>query len=117
MQHPIRYNAVFGAFLLLMGLFTLGVGVMVGKGMLLLVGTLNALVGLGFTTRPFMMVTERGVEMRNLLGMTMRMHVVPKQHLQVRDGSIYDGRSGRKLGGGLLARRSDLEALARSLAG
>lgn len=116
MEHSIRYNAVFGALLLLLGLFTLGVGVVVGKPMLLLVGALNTLVGLGFTTRPFALVTDRGVEMKNLLGMTMKTHAVPKEHLAVRGGSIVDARSGKKLAGGMLARREDLESLERMLA-
>lgn len=116
MEHPIRYNTVFGILLLLVGLFTLGVGVMVGKAMLILVGALNAAVGFGFTTRPFVVVTARGVEMKNLLGMTMRTHAVPREHLAVRGGSIVDARSGKKLAGGMLARREDLEALERALA-
>ena len=117
MKHPIRYNAALGALLLLLGLFTLGVGVVVTKPMLMLVGALNTFVGFGFATRPFVVVTERGVEMKNLLGMTMRMHAVPMEHLAVRGGSIVDARSGRKLAGGMLARREDLAALARALGG
>ncbi len=117
MKHPIRYNAVLGALLLLLGLFTLGVGVVVTKPMLMFVGALNTFVGFGFTTRPFVVVTERGVEMKNLLGMTMRVHAVAREHLAVRGGSIVDARSGKKLTGGMLARREDLEALARALGG
>ncbi|MCA9616213.1 MAG: hypothetical protein H6721_27565 [Sandaracinus sp.] len=115
MEHPIRYNAFFGVFLLMAGLFTLGVGIFVGKAMLLLLGSMNALVGLGFTTRPFAVVTSRGVEMRNLLGMTMRLHEVPREHLAVKHGAVVDSRSGKKLVGGMLARREDVDALERSL--
>ncbi len=112
---PVHYNKALGVVILCAGLFVGGTGLLVVKPLLIGLGLLQTLIGLGYVTRPVAMVFEDRVEMKNLLGMTMRTHDVPKRDLQVRDGKVYKKGNRTALFGGFLAHQPDIAALKQSL--
>ncbi len=68
----IRHNRGMASFMLVCALFILGTTAIVGFSMNTVTGIVLLVVSFGYFTQPGIVVTERGFEFRNLLGMTMR---------------------------------------------
>lgn len=113
---PVRYNQVIAIIMLVAGVFILGTGLLLGTVLQIGLGALNTLLGLGFLTQPWFVVFSDRIELRNVLGMTLKTHSIGSlEEIEVRDGKVHS-RSGRfNPIGGWLARSSDLEAVAEAI--
>lgn len=109
MPIQVRYAPALGVFLLLAGVFILFGGLVTGRVLGMGLGALHTLVAIGFLTQPMFVVHTRRVEMKNILGMTLKTIDVRLAELEVRDGALYH--EGRKIGGGMIARGADMERL------
>jgi hypothetical protein len=87
----LTYNKAFGVLLLVAALFILGVAVLTGKMFPQAIsGGILALASIGYLTQPAFVIAAGGVQVKNLLGMTMR--TVPFStwsELTLRDGQLY----------------------------
>lgn len=111
---PVRYNAVFGIGILLGGAFVLLSGLLLGKVLLLLIGVVNTLAGFGFTTQPWFVVFSDRIEIRNMIGMTLKTHRIQGlADLEVHGGRVWSKRSNAGFSGlgGWLARGRDIDAV------
>ena len=113
MPIEVRFKPVLGVGFLLASAFILFSGVVTGKIMLLGLGALNFLVSLGYLTRPMLVVHRHQVELKNLLGMTMKTLDAPLVELEVRDGALFHGQ--KKIAGGMLARAADMDRIAAAV--
>lgn len=112
---PVRYNPLFGGIFLGGAAMVLMVGLFVGKGMLLGIGLINALTSIGFLLQPWMVVHPDRVEMKNLFGMTLKSYPLSKpSDLRIEANKIFVPGKDGSIGGGLLARSSDLELLKKT---
>jgi hypothetical protein len=68
----IKHNQVMAIFMLVCALFILATSFIVGVSLSTLTGVLILLVSIGYFVQPAVVVTESGLEHRNLLGMTLR---------------------------------------------
>lgn len=68
----VGYNKVFGAVLLVLALACLALGLMARMTPSILIGLVNTLIGVLYLTRPYFVVTPHAIELKNMLGMTMR---------------------------------------------
>lgn len=113
---PIRYNPIFGFTFLAGAALVLVVGLTIGKGMLLGLGLMNGLTSIGFLLQPWMVVHPDRVEIKNLLGMTMKSHPLSRPtDLRIEANKLFVPGKDRAIGGGFLARSSDLEQLKKAL--
>ncbi len=107
---PVRFNLAFGIVLLVLAAFVLFTGLYTGALHLLLVGAVNGAVALGITFAPMFVVHADRIEMRNLLGMTMRTHTFDSlADLEIRGSKIFrrSGESKALAGAGFIGRGSD----------
>jgi hypothetical protein len=113
---PVRYNAVFGIGILAAGAFLLASGLFLGKLMLLTVGVINTLAGFGFATQPWFVVFADRIEVRNMLGMTLKTHAVALSDLEVQGNRVWP-KSRQAFGGlgGWLARSSDIAGVGAAI--
>ena len=108
----IRYKLGFGIFMLLAGGFMLFVGLTLKNPMQLGLGVMNALIGLGFSTQPWFLVYPDRIEVKNVLGMTMKTHSFPgPSDLQIVDDKVQSKSGAFKPVGGWLARAEDFDKL------
>lgn len=115
---PVRYNLGLGLLLLVLGLFILGVGLLIGSAMQLGLGTLHTLVGLGFLTRPWFVVHDDRIELKNILGFTLKTHSFSGlSELEMRDGKVASRRESFKPLGGWLARGDDMQQVQAAVNG
>jgi hypothetical protein len=116
---PVRYHPAFGLFMTVGGAFILLVCFIVGTPFtLLLVGALNLLLGVAFLTRPWFVVFDDRIEIRNVLGMIMNTHEISGLRIEVKNGKVRsksDPPDFRALGG-WLARGEDLRVIAQAIA-
>ena len=68
----IKHNQAMAIFMLVCALFILGTSFLVGVSLNTLTGVIILLVSIGYFLQPAIVVTESGLEHRNLLGMTLR---------------------------------------------
>jgi uncharacterized membrane protein YobD (UPF0266 family) len=86
----IRHNQGMAIFMLVCALFILGTTFLVGVSLNTLTGVVLLIVSIGYFTQPGLVVTERGFEFRNLLGMTMRRtEFTSLSDVSVEDGAFY----------------------------
>jgi hypothetical protein len=114
---PVRYNRVFGVVMLLCATFILGVAVITGRLFpQAITGAILLLVSLGYLTQPAFVVAPGEVEVKNLLGMTMKRHPYRSLgELAVRDGRLWVGNE--KVGSpGWLCNGGDFDRLAAEIA-
>jgi hypothetical protein len=106
----VRYNPFIGGFLLICGLFIMLVGLTIAAPTSLLLGLMNTVLGLAFMIRPWFVYTGEAIEMRNVLGMTMKTYKVPNVALLTVDSGAahYDGK--KLFGFGSLASPTDWAA-------
>lgn len=71
----VGFNKLFGVVLLVLALLCVGVGLMAKTPSTVLIGGLNTLLGVLYLVRPYFVVGPRAIELKNLLGMTMRRYV------------------------------------------
>jgi len=115
---PVRYNAIFGIGILVGGAIVLVAGLMLGKFLLLTVGIINSLAGFGFMTQPWFIVFPDRIEIKNMLGMTLRTHRISGlAALEVHDGRVWPTQSNAGFSGlgGWLARRSDIAVVGNAI--
>lgn len=90
----IRHNRVMAVFMLLCAVFILATTAIVGVSLNTLTGVVLLIVAAGYLTKPGVVVTERGFEFRNLLGMTMRrVEFRSLADVTVENGAFYVARS------------------------
>lgn len=92
------------------GIFVLLTGMMIGKGLLMIIGAMNTLLGVLFATRPIMALEHDHVALKNLWGMTLKRHEFASlKELAVERNTIFrDGPEGRiKVATKGMARGSD----------
>jgi hypothetical protein len=89
----IHYNRAMAAVMLLSALFILVVAFSLGKLFpQAITGGILLLVSIGFLTQPAIVVTSSEVQMRNMLGMTLKRHPFGSlAELKMRDGALYSG--------------------------
>lgn len=106
---PVRYQPVWGALMLCAAVFILAVGLLLAEPIQLVVGTVNLLVGALFLGQPWIVVTSREIQVRNLLGMTLKRHAYDSlAALTVVDGALHkDG--ALVIGKSFVARSDDWE--------
>lgn len=112
----VRYNKGWGIVMLLCSLFILGVAVLTAKLFpQAITGSILLLVSIGFLTQPVMVVAPGEVQLRNLLGMTMkRYEFASLAEIELRDGRVCV--NGKPVGSGkFMLRASDWEALGRAI--
>mgnify|MGYP006865141074 CR=1 FL=1 len=117
---PVRFNLIFGIFLLLCAAFILGTGLFIGAPHLLVVGGLNGAVAVGVTFAPMFVVHDDRIEMRNLLGMTMRTHTYGSlAELEIRGSKIFrkEGETKALVSASFLARGSDWDRVVAVIEG
>lgn len=90
----IRHNRVMAVFMLLCAAIILATTAIVGVSLNTLTGVVLLVVAAGYLTKPGVVVTERGFEFRNLLGMTMRrVEFRSLADVTVENGAFYVARS------------------------
>ncbi len=94
----VGYNKAFGGVLLGLAILCLVLGVMVSNPMTVVIGAMNTFIGILYRGRPYFVVGRGTIELKNLLGMTMRRYQFTDAHPQ---GSLAPP--------GLLADRGALE--------
>lgn len=94
----IKHNQVMAIFMLVCALFILSTSFLVGVSLNTLTGVIILVVSIGYFTQPAVVVTESGLEHRNLLGMTLRRTDYDSlADLSVEpDGSLWVTRGGTK---------------------
>ena len=92
----IKHNQAMAIFMLVCALFILGTSFLIGVSLNTLTGVIILLVSIGYFLQPAIVVTESGLEHRNLLGMTLRRtHYDSLADLSVEaDGTITVTRNG-----------------------
>jgi hypothetical protein len=81
------------------------------------VGAISGLVGVLWLVNPIAVVSERALEIKNPLGLTLRtIPLESKRDLQVRDGKVFVKGGTRPVLAALVTHRPDVEELARWLA-
>src|SRR5687767_12453121 len=90
---PVGYNKIFGGVMLACALFILGVAVITRHLFpQAITGAILLLVSLGYLTQPAIVVAPKEIEVKNLLGMTMkRLAIQSLAEVSVRDGRIWAG--------------------------
>ncbi len=68
----IRHNPGVAIFMLVCSLFILGTTLLVGVSLNTVTGVILLLVSIGYFANPALVVTDSGIEHRNILGMTLR---------------------------------------------
>lgn len=68
----VGYNKVFGAVLIGLGALCFALGALAALTPSMLVGAMNILIGTLYFMRPYFVLTPHAIELRNLLGMTLR---------------------------------------------
>jgi hypothetical protein len=68
----IHHNRGVAIFMLVCAVFILGTTFLVGVSMNTITGVILLLVSIGYLMNPALVVTESGIEHRNILGMTLR---------------------------------------------
>lgn len=112
----VRYNRVWGIVMLAGSIFILGVAVLTGKMFpQSITGGILLLVSIGFLTQPVLVVAPGEVQLRNLLGMTMKRHAFASlTELELRGSRLC--LNGKPIGAGRgMLRASDWEALGRAI--
>lgn len=86
----VGYNKAFGGFMLVCSLFILGVAVLTGTLFpQALTGGILLLVSLGYLTQPALVITASEVQLKNMLGMTVKSYAVREPaDLKLRDGKL-----------------------------
>ena len=113
----IGYNKIFGVVMLLCALFILGVAVITGKLFpQAITGSILLLLSLGYLMQPALVVATGEVEVKNLLGMTMKRHPLKSlAEVSLRDGRICVGNE--KVGNpGWMLSGADCDRLAAEIA-
>jgi hypothetical protein len=109
MPIPVRYHAAFGLIMLVAGAFILGSSLLITGNLLLAgLGAFHILVAIGFLVQPAFVVQEKQIEVKNILGMTLKTHDVALADLEVRDNKLYRNGESKALAGGFFARGDDL---------
>lgn len=102
--------------MLVSGVFILATGLAIGRGMSVLLGLLLSAVGAGFVSRPWFVVFDQKIEIRNMVGMTMKTHEFDSlRELEVVGKRVCRGGSPLKGVGGMLVRSSDLADVASAI--
>ena len=106
----VRYNRPMSLVLFTSAIFVLATGLLLGDPLPLFLGVLNGAVGLGFLLQPWFIFDGQSIQMRNILGMTLKTHAVPDlAKLAVGTSSVhYDEK--KLFGGGWLASAPDWAA-------
>jgi hypothetical protein len=111
----VRYSPIFAGLMIVAGLGIGFGGLFLGRPTLLGLGALNFLVGLGYAFQPWFIVHEDSIEMKNVLGMTLKRHPVGLKDLVLRGGKLEPKSGGKPRLGGILAREADIQAIAAKL--
>jgi hypothetical protein len=112
----VRYNQAWGIVGLLCSVFILGVAFLTGDLFpQAITGGILLFVSFGFLTQTVFVVAPGEVQLRNLLGMTMKRHPFSSlADLELRDGRLRV--DGKPVGAGkFMLRGSDWEALGRAI--
>ena len=91
----VHHKPFMGVILLCCGLFIGGVGIMIGTIIQLIMGGMFTLMGIMYFTKPALYINEHTMELKNLLGMTIKTYPLSPDSLELRDRSIYI--SGKKV--------------------
>ena len=93
----IRQNRVFAIVILSCAVFILFVSFLIGPSLNLVIGFLNLFIGIQMLTKPVVVITEREIELKNLMGMTMRRVAFNSYaELEIEDGSLYVNQGGTR---------------------
>lgn len=112
----VRYNKAWGIVMLCSSIFILGVAFLTAKLFpQAITGGILLLVSFGFLTQPAFVVAPGEVQLRNILGMTMKRHEFASlAELEVREGRLHV--NGKPVGAGrFMLRASDWDALGRAI--
>jgi hypothetical protein len=113
LEIPIRFRAGLGRFIVAVALVICVVGLITGGLHLVLLGALQIAMGWAFAVKPTVIVFRDRVELRNLLGMTMKTFPIAGLHqLRIEGGKVMvPEEEGTKALGGALTRPEDLAVL------
>jgi len=88
MEIKVGHNKVFAVIILACAGFILFVSFLIGPSLNLIVGFLNLFIGIQMLAKPFLVIGEREIQLKNLFGMTLRrFHYSSPSDLEM-DGSI-----------------------------
>jgi hypothetical protein len=108
----VRFHLGFGIVLVLAALFILFTGLALGGLHLLFLGALNLALGVGISLQPMFVVHDDRIEMRNLLGMTMKTHTYDSlASLEIRGRKVFRKGESKALASALVGRGSDWEVV------
>jgi hypothetical protein len=93
----IRHNRVIAAIILILGAFVLFAGLFMKAVPSIFIGLLNVLIGIMMMVQPQLVISRSRVELKNLLGMTMKTRDFdyPSQ-LELEDSKFYINRNGKR---------------------
>jgi hypothetical protein len=97
MKLKIRQNRVFAIVILSCAIFILFVSFLIGPSLNLIIGFLNLFIGIKMLTQPVLVITDQEIEIKNLLGMTMkRVPFNSYAELEIEEGSLYVNQGGMR---------------------
>lgn len=97
MQLRIGHNKIFAIIILACAGFILFVSFLIGPSLNLFIGFLNLFIGIQMLTKPFLVINENDIELKNLFGMTLKRVAYNEPSELEMDGSIlYVNNGGTK---------------------
>lgn len=85
----IKYNVIFPIFFGACGLFILGSALIVGFSPRTILGLVILPLSVLMATRPVTILTPTEIQMKNLLGVTVKTHPCTPDSVSVKDKSVY----------------------------
>jgi membrane-bound ClpP family serine protease len=85
----MKFNKILAIFLILSSAFILGITFLVGFTVNAVTGLILLSVGIAMLIQPALIISKDKVELRNLLGMTMKTFPYSPGNLTLRDNALY----------------------------
>ena len=114
MNVEIRYKKIFPMFILPCGVFIIFTALIISKPFpqtisQLIPGIICTLVSLGMLSKPMLVITSGQIEIKNLLGMTVKRHTYNNGELKVTSSGIFINE--KKIIGRFTCRNEDINNL------
>jgi len=113
---PVRYHPLFGILFVLAAAFEFVVFLVTSQTTMLVLGLVQACLGVLLFTRPMFSLERDHLAIRNLFGMTLRKYEFrSRSELEIRDDAVYRKGAPEKLVARGFARKDDWEAFVAAL--
>ena len=88
-QYEVKHNKILPVVAIIASVFILGTSLVIGFSLNTVTGILFLIIGIAMLSRPAAVITKEQIEIKNLLGMTLKRYPYMSKDISFKNNNLY----------------------------